>query len=210
MEKFEILFCEKINHVLGNLDPAHDLSHVKRVVSSAKAIAILEGANLEVVIPAAWLHDLVNLPKDHPERSMASRLAAKAALLFLTNVDYPKKYFPEIFHSIEAHSFSGGIYPETLEAKIVQDADRLDGLGAIGLARLFSISTQLNRPFYNVEDPFAANRPIDDKQNALDHIDTKLKKVVELMNTQSAKFEAIKRMSFIQDFLEQLKSEITD
>ncbi|MDD4973943.1 MAG: HD domain-containing protein [Bacteriovorax sp.] len=208
MKNFEILFAEKINHVLGTLDPAHDLSHVLRVVKTAKMLALAEGANLEVIIPAAWLHDLVNLPKNHPERSLASKLAAKAALEFLTSVDYPQKYFPEIAHAIEAHSFSGGIHPESLEAKIVQDADRLDGLGAIGLARLFSISSQLNRPFYHAEDPFALSRSLDDKQNAIDHIEIKLKKIVELMNMPSAKVEAKKRMSFIEKFLDQLRTEI--
>ena len=111
-------------------------------------------------------------------------------------------------HAIEAHSFSSGIIPETLEAKIVQDADRLDALGAIGLARLFSISTQLNRPFYDQEDPFAVKRDFDDKKNAIDHIKIKLEKIVETMNTKSAKIEAYKRYQFIEKFLEQLKSEI--
>jgi uncharacterized protein len=208
MEKFEILFAEKINHVLGSLDPAHDLSHVLRVVKTAKMLAVAEGANVEVIIPAAWLHDLVNLPKNLPERSSASKLAAIAALEFLSSVDYPQKYFAEIAHAIEAHSFSGGIPPESIEAKIVQDADRLDALGSIGLARLFSISTQLNRPFYHAEDPFAQSRSLDDKQNAIDHIEIKLKKIVELMNTESAKVEAQKRILFIEIFLEQLKSEI--
>jgi uncharacterized protein len=208
VEKYEILFAEKINKVLGTTDPAHDLNHVMRVVKTAKALAISEGANLEVVIPAAWLHDLVNLSKDHPERSKASQLAAIAAIEFLNSVDYPQKYFSEISHAIEAHSFSGGITPKTLEAKIVQDADRLDGLGAIGLARLFSISTQLSRPFYNFDDPFAAKRPLDDKQNAIDHIEIKLKKIVELMNTKAATVEAKKRFHFIENFLDQLKTEV--
>ncbi len=208
MKKFEDIFAEKIKDVLGEKDPAHDLSHVKRVVSTAKKIATEEGANLEVVIPAAWLHDIVNLSKNHPERAEASKMAAASALNFLTKVDYPQKYFSEIAHAIEAHSFSGGIRPLTLEAKIVQDADRLDGLGAIGLARLFSISTQLQRPFYNHDDPFALNRSFDDRENALDHIEMKLKKVVGLMNTHSAQIEAQNRFMFIEQFLKQLRDEI--
>ncbi|MGZ3786944.1 MAG: HD domain-containing protein [Bacteriovorax sp.] len=208
MKQFEILFAEKINQVLGTIDPAHDLAHVKRVVKTARSLALVEGAVLEVVIPAAWLHDIVNLPKNHPERSSASKMAAIEALALLKEISYPSEYFKAIAHAIEAHSFSGGVAPETLEAKIVQDADRLDGLGAIGLARLFSISTQLNRPFYFYEDPFAEKRDLDDKQFAIDHIEIKLKKVVGMMNTPSAKAEALKRFQFIENYLMQLRSEI--
>lgn len=208
MEKFESLFLFKINESLGSNDPAHDLLHIKRVVKVAKELAMNERALMEVVIPSAYFHDFVNLPKDHPERNKASRFSAIAAIEYLKSIEYPDKYFSQISHAIEAHSFSSGIYPETLEAKIVQDADRLDGLGAIGLARLFSISGQLNRPFYHEKDPFGLSRSLNDKQNAIDHIEIKLKKVVGLMNTQLAKVEAEKRYKFIESFLNQLKYEI--
>lgn len=208
MKQFEKLFEQKIASVLGSIDPAHDLAHVKRVVSTAKQLCLSEKADPEVVIPAAWLHDLVNLPKNHPDRKSASALAAKEAVFFLKSIHYPQDKFPGIIHAIEAHSFSSGIIPTTIEAQIVQDADRLDGLGAIGLARLFSISTQLNRPFYNDADPFATDRPLDDQDNAIDHIFIKLKKVAELMNTESAKKEAKRRFHFIEEYLSQLKSEI--
>jgi len=208
MKQIEKLLEQKIASVLGTIDPAHDLLHVKRVVSMAKKLALEEKADLEVVVPAAWLHDLVNLPKDHPERKLASTMAAKEAVFFLKSIHYPPEKFDAIAHAIAAHSFSSGIMPETLEAKIVQDADRLDGLGAIGLARLFSISTQLKRPFYHGADPFASDRELDDQDNAIDHIFIKLQKVVCLMNTTSAKVEAQKRFSTIENFLSELKREI--
>lgn len=208
MQSFENLFAEKINHVLGHLDPAHDLSHVKRVVNTAKKLAKEENAINEIVVPAAWLHDLVNLPKNHPDRKKASALAAEEALKYLRSVEYPEKYLDSIHHAICAHSFSAGITPTTLEAKIVQDADRLDALGAIGLARLFSINTQLGRVFYDHKDPFAQKRSLDDKLYGLDHIFIKLEKISESMNTVSASIEAKRRFSFIQEFLNELKKEI--
>lgn len=208
MNDFEKLFSEKIQNVLGCLDPAHDLAHVTRVVSTAKKLALEEKANLEVVIPAAWLHDLVNLPKNHPDRKKASVLAADEALVFLQSVSYSQKYFKEIHHAICAHSFSANIKPETLEAQIVQDADRLDALGAIGLARLFAITTQLGRPFYDFNDPFAQNRPLDDKDFGIDHIYIKLEKISNTMNTNSARVEALRRFKFIEVFLDELKKEI--
>jgi len=208
MMNFEKLFSDKIQDILGYKDSAHDLAHVTRVVSTAKKLAVEEGANLEVVVPAAWLHDLVNLPKDHPDRKKASVLAADEALIFLQSVNYPQKYFTEIHHAICAHSFSANIKPETIEAHIVQDADRLDALGAIGLARLFSITTQLGKPFYDFNDPFAANRPLNDKDFGIDHIYTKLEKITHSMNTHSARVEALRRFKFIEEFLDELKKEI--
>lgn len=208
MTNFENLFSDKIEAVLGYKDPAHDLAHVKRVVSIAKKLAEEEKANLEVVVPAAWLHDLVNLPKNHPDRKKASVLAADEAMIFLKSVNYPEKYFTDIHHAICAHSFSANIKTETIEAKVVQDADRLDALGAIGLARLFSISTQLGSLFYDINDPFFKNRPLDDKHFALDHIYVKLEKITHSMNTESARVEALRRFKFIEDFLDELKKEI--
>ena len=208
MNEFEKLFEEKINSVLGSKDPAHDLLHVKRVVKMARELAIKERAQLEIVLPAAWLHDLVNLPKDHKDRKMASRLAAVEAVQFLTAIGYPAKYSPGIIHAIEAHSFSAGIKAETLEAQIVQDADRLDGLGAIGIARLFAISAQMGTSFYNALDPWADGRLYDDKKFAIDHIQLKLKSITETMNTLLAKQEAKRRFLVIENYLEQLKMEL--
>ena len=208
MNEFEKLFEEKITAVLGSKDPAHDLLHVKRVVKMARDLAIKERAQLEIVLPAAWLHDLVNLPKDHKDRKMASRLAAVEAVQFLTAIGYPAKYFPGIIHAIEAHSFSAGIKAETLEAQIVQDADRLDGLGAIGIARLFAISAQMGTSFYHGLDPWADGRQYDDKKFAIDHIQLKLKSITETMNTLLAKQEAKRRFLVIENYLEQLKMEL--
>lgn len=208
MNAFEKMFEEKISSVLGNRDPAHDLLHVKRVVKMAKALGEQERAKMEVILPAAWLHDIVNLPKDHKDRKLASKFAAIEAIQFLKNIGYPAKFFPEISHAIEAHSFSSGIVAETLEAQIVQDADRLDGLGAIGIARLFSIGTQMEKPFYEEWDPFAVNRSYNDKNYTIDHIAVKLKVVSESLNTLSAQLEGKNRFQFIETYLDQLKKEI--
>lgn len=195
--------------ILGFKDPAHDINHVERVVGMARHIAIEKKASMEIIAPAAWLHDLVNLPKNHPDRKRASVMAADEAISFLRSVDYPEKYFKDIHHAISAHSFSAGIKPETIEAQIVQDADRLDALGAIGLARLFSITTQLQRPFYDAADPFAKNRELDDKLYGIDHIHIKLKSIAETMNTDFAKKEAAKRFKYIENYLKELEGEIS-
>ncbi|MES2965327.1 MAG: HD domain-containing protein, partial [Bdellovibrionota bacterium] len=155
---WEPIFEEKIRSVATVDDPAHDLAHFKRVVATAKRLAEAESARLDVVVPAAWLHDLVIVPKNDPRRSQASRLSGEEAKKFLDEIGYPKELHADIAHAVEAHSFSANIEPRTKEAAVVQDADRLDGLGAIGLARVFATAGLMKRAFYSDDDPFCTTR----------------------------------------------------
>ncbi|HVT73443.1 MAG TPA: HD domain-containing protein [Lacunisphaera sp.] len=189
-------------------DAAHDLEHVRRVVANARRLAAAEGARLEVVLPAAWLHDCVAVPKDSPERTAASRLAAAQAVAWLRAWGWPEALLPDVAHAIEAHSFSAGVPPRTLEAKVVQDADRLDALGAVGLARCLMLSGESGRPLYATEDPFCDRRPPDDRAAAVDHFHTKLLRLEELMQTASGRREARERTEFLRMFLAQLRREI--
>lgn len=208
LEDYEKLFFAKIFSMMSHADPAHDLLHFQRVVRSAKRLCAEEKGCLKIVVPAAWLHDLVIVPKSDPQRSYASRLSAKAALQFLTEIDYPKKYHDEIGHAIEAHSFSANIEARTLEAKIVQDADRLDGIGAIGIARCFATGGLLQRPFYSEDDPFCCSRLPDDKSFTLDHFYAKLLKVVDSLKTKAAQIEGQRRLKIMNQFLADFEIEI--
>jgi len=187
---------------------AHDLAHVRRVVANARRLAAAEGATLAVVLPAAWLHDCVIVPKDSPRRTEASRLAAAAAVTYLQAEGYPAMYLNAIAHAIAAHSFSARIPPETTEARIVQDADRLDALGAIGIARTLMLGGAMGTPLYNPGDPFAALRPPDDHAWTLDHFYTKLLTLSATMQTRAGRTEAETRTAFMQDYLRQLGDEI--
>nr|WP_233090182.1 HD domain-containing protein [Vibrio sp. IB15] len=189
-------------------DAAHDISHIKRVVKTAKALCAQEQAKLEVVLPAAYLHDCFTFPKNHPDRAQSSKMAADKAIAFLKSIDYPTPYLDEIHHAIVTHSYSANITPETLEAQIVQDADRLDSLGAIGIARCLYVGQSFNAELYNHEDPFANQRDLDDKHYSVDHFYVKLFKLAETMNTKSAKLEANKRTDYMRGFLEQLGAEV--
>lgn len=196
-----------VEECLSASDTAHDLAHIRRVVNMALKLARAENADCEVVEAAAWLHDCVALPKNHPDRHKASALAAQKAEQFLRNTDYPGEKISSVVHAIRAHSFSAGIRPETPEAEIVQDADRLDALGAIGIARCFLVAGQLNRPLYDSEDPFCEQRPPDDSTWTIDHFYQKLLKLPDTMNTESAGIEALKRAAFMREFLSRLKAE---
>jgi uncharacterized protein len=189
-------------------DPGHGPAHLERVVATALRLAAEERARVEVVLPAAWLHDCVHVAKDDPARSQASRLAAEHALRFLESEGYPADWLPAIRHAIEAHSFSAGIEPRTIEAKVVQDADRLDALGAIGLARCIAVGAALGRPLYEPVDPFCRARAPDDGGSSVDHFYAKLLKLEGTMQTRAGRREAGRRTRVLRSFLAQLESEV--
>ncbi len=208
LSQFEPLFLEFMQQEM-QVDAAHDIEHVKRVVKTAKQLCDEENADIAIVLPAAYLHDCFTYPKDHPNRKQSSAIAAKKAIAYLESIQYPQHYHDAIAHAIEAHSFSANIRPNTLEAQIVQDADRLDALGAIGVTRCIQVSTHFNAQLYNDNDMFAKERELNDKQFTVDHFQTKLFKIVDTMNTESAKLEANKRKAFMQTYLKQLHDEVT-
>ena len=189
-------------------DPGHDWAHITRVVKTATALATEEKADLAVVIPAAYLHDIVNIPKNHPDRSRASELAADKAIKLLREHGYDETKFQGIHTAIVEHSFSRGLTPSSIEAACVQDADRLDAVGAMGVLRCAAVNVEMKTSFYDPEDPFAARRTLDDRTWMVDHYYVKLLKLAETMQTAAANREGQRRVAFMQSFLEQLRSEI--
>lgn len=183
--------------------PAHDYSHVLRVEKLARQIALAEGARIEVVAAAAVLHELINLPKQHPDSPRSGDLCADAALRLLGDDELAA----DIAQCIREHAFSKGARPTTLEAAVLQDADRLDAIGAIGIARCFATTSEMMRPFYAPDDPFCRERVPDDKQWGLDHFYRKLLRIE--LNTETAREMGRERMEFLRTYLEQLDRELT-
>ncbi|HDC4301499.1 phosphohydrolase [Enterobacter kobei] len=191
-------------------DSAHDISHFRRVWMTARKIMIHHQADPLVVLTACYFHDIVSLPKNHPERSQSSRLAARKTrdILHRDFPDFPPDRFAAVEHAIEAHSFSAGIAPQSIEAKIVQDADRLEALGAIGLARVFTVSGGLGVALFDAEDPFADARPLDDRAFALDHFQTKLLRLPDTMQTDVGRDLAQHNADFLVHFMAKLSAEL--
>ena len=189
-------------------DPAHDFEHVMRVYNNAKKISKQEKANQKLVLSAALLHDIVSYPKSSKHSKFSSIDSAKKSKLILKKYDFTVEEITIISDAIADHSFSQNKIPQTLEGKILQDADRLDALGAIGIARVFATSGSLNRPFYNIDDPFCNKRNPNDNLWAVDHFFNKLLKLESMMNTKSGKTEAKKRTKVLKEFLKQLKNEV--
>lgn len=204
---FEDKFLEYMQAEMTQ-DLAHDINHVLRVVKTAKFLCRKENAIEEIVVPAAYLHDCFSFEKNHPDRNQSSKIAANQATAFLTDIEYPLPYLDAIHHAIVSHSFSAGVEPQTIEAKIVQDADRLDALGAIGISRCLQVSSKLDRPLYSDDDAFCSNRTPDDSLYTIDHFYTKLLSLAKTMKTDAAREEAKSRTSFMQAYLKQMEAEI--
>ena len=190
-------------------DSAHDFEHVLRVYKNAKKICKEEKANEKLVLSAALLHDIVSYPKSDKRSKMSSLESAKKSKQILKKYDFSKEEIMIISDAICDHSFSQNKVPRTLEGRILQDADRLDALGAIGIARVFATGGSLKRPFYNLDDPFCKTRIPDDKIWTVDHFFQKLLKLESLMNTKSGKVEAKRRTRVLKEFLNYLKQELS-
>ena len=189
-------------------DSAHDFNHILRVYNNAQKICKKEKADEKLVLSAALLHDLVFYPKSDKRSRMSSIESAIKSKSILKKYNFSNAEITIISNAIEEHSFSQNKTPTSIEGKILQDADRLDALGAIGIARVFATGGSLKRQFYNVADPFCKQRIPDDKIWTLDHFFKKLLKLESLMNTKYGKIEARKRTVVLKDFLKQLKQEI--
>jgi len=197
----------KARNMITN-DPTHDFDHIMRVYNTAEKLAKKEKANKKLVLCAVLLHDIISFPKSDKRSkysSIKSSLKAKKILQKFNLTDIEIKIITD---AIRDHSFSQNRIPSTLEGKILQDADRLDAIGAIGIARAFAVGGSEHRPFYNKSDPFCSKRKPNDKKWTLDHFYKKLLKLEKLMNTKSAKAEAKRRTKILQNYLTNLKKEI--
>lgn len=207
-EPFESLAAQLIPFACESDDGSHDLAHILRVFKNAMRIHGAEGGDGEILAAAVLLHDCVSVEKNSPLRNEASRLAAQKASDILRRLAWDEGRIAAVSHAITAHSFSAGIAPETLEAKILQDADRLDAIGAIGVARCFYIGGRMNSGLHDVADPRGQERQLDDKRFAIDHFPIKLFKLADGFQTETGKRLAADRharlVSFYNDFLEEI------
>ncbi len=190
--------------------PAHDFSHVLRVVENARRIALGEGADVGITTTAALLHELFNYPKSHPDSHLSGDVCADHAAVLLRARGCPDGAVEPICAAIRTHSFSKGAMPDTLEGKVLQDADRLDAIGAIGIARCLATCAEMGRPFYSPVDPFCHSRQPDDKAWGIDHFYKKLLRIPEALHTPTARRLAAGRSQAMGAFLAQLECEISE
>jgi uncharacterized protein len=193
---------------LDTSDGAHDLAHLLRVWHNAQRIAAVEGGESDVLAAAVLLHDCVALDKTSPLRPRASALAAEQAGTILSELGWNEDQIAAVQHAVAAHSFSAGIVPMTLEARVVQDADRLDAIGHIGIARCFYTAGRLGSALYQVDDVSSEHRVLDDSRYALDHFRSKLLRLGENFQTATASRMAAERIRVVAAFLAGFEAEL--
>jgi len=204
----ETLAGALIAHAAEGDDGSHDLAHILRVFRNAMRIHAGEGGDGRILAASVLLHDCVAVEKNSPLRAKASALAAEKASTILAGLGWNSRDIEAAAHAITAHSFSAGVVPETLEAKILQDADRLDAIGMVGVARCFYIGGRMGSGLYDPFDPAATNRSLDDKRYAIDHFQTKLFKLADGFQTATGRKLAAARDRSLRDFLSAFMDEI--
>jgi len=207
---FDQLAAKLLDASTGDEDGAHDLSHIVRVWRNAKLIHREEGGELEALAAAVLLHDCVQVAKDSPLRSKASLLAAKEARVRLEALAWEPSRVDIVACAIESHSFSAGVAPASIEACILQDADRLDAIGLCGIARCFYTAGRLGSHLYDLADPEAKSRPLDDTRNALDHFPKKLLTLEGSFKTRRGQELAKERHQRLHEFYRAMLSEVQE
>lgn len=205
---FEALAEALIPHATEGDDGSHDMAHIHRVFRNAMRIHAQEGGDGAVLAASVLLHDCVAVEKNSPLRAQASRLAAEKASGILQAMGWSNANIEAVAHAILTHSFSANIAPETLEAKILQDADRLDAIGMVGAARCFYIAGRMGSALYDPQDPLAKNRPLDDRRFAIDHFENKLFKLADGFQTQAGRQIAGERHARLRQVLDLFLDEI--
>tara|TARA_B100001741_G_C16504232_1_gene576305 strand:+ start:240 stop:878 length:639 start_codon:yes stop_codon:yes gene_type:complete len=192
----------------GN-DSSHDFEHAIRVLKNVEKIVVSEGGDLDILIPAALFHDVVIYPKDHPNSDNAPIESAELVAEILNNIEeFPKEKIRRVCEAIEKCSFGKDDVPDNIETKILRDADKLEATGIISIMRTFASTGQMNRPFYNPDDPFCEKRTPDSKCYGLDLFYSRLLIVPDRMYTKIAREIAVERNTFLHDFIKELKKEL--
>jgi len=188
-------------------DSAHDAAHALRV---ARWTLVLGGGEVDAreAVAAALLHDAVNPAKDSPERARAGERSADVARERLPALGFPPPAVARIAEAIRDHSFSRGVVPTSPLGCALQDADRLEALGAIGLLRCISTGVRIGGAWFDADDPWAEARPLDEARFSVDHFFTKLLALPATLSAAAGRAEAERRAAFLREFLARLGDEL--
>jgi len=201
---------------LDAADLSHDLDHVLRVYAWSLRLAPEAGVDEDLAGAAALVHDLVNVPKDDPGRASAGEKSADQARGALAGAGYDDGEIDRISAAVRTSNWSAGRVAEEPLGELLQDADRLDAIGAIGVFRTFTCAQRMVENgsrvrFAATDDPLARRgRTPDDKRFALDHFPVKLLKLAKGMHFRSSREEAKRRHATMVALLDEMQRELTD
>lgn len=200
-----------VRNKLLNEKTGHDWFHIERVTKNAINIGQKERANLFIVTLASLLHDLADDKIVENERKALINIKQ-----WLHSLNVKKEDIEHILYIIQSISYKGGNFKQlqTLEAKVVQDADRLDAIGAIGIARCFVYAGRKGIPIYdpslNIREEMTIEEYRNGKSSAIHHFYEKLLKLKDLMNTNTGRNLAIERHQFMVTFLNHFYKELEE
>lgn len=207
-----MLTLDKARAWYEHVDAVHDFSHIERVYKMSERLALAEGANLEIVHAAALLHDADGTAPGSDTRKEHHLRSAEFARAVLQEEGWTEECIQAVQHCVRAHRFRGDQEPpESIEAKCIFDADKLDVLGAIGAVRTVVYAALAGTPFYTPPSQqfIESGKEIEGELHSAYHeYIYKLQKIEKKLFTQTAKEIAKSRSQYLDGFFEQLIAEI--
>jgi uncharacterized protein len=201
-----LITVEKARRYYEEADAIHDFDHVQRVLALAERLAREENADLEIVRTATLLHDIA---RGHGDRLVADHAHAGAEYARELLAEHPPEQVEAVAHAIAAHRFRTGPSPQTLEAKILYDADKLDAIGAIGVARAFAFGGyEGQRLWADVSPGYRETQATRHEHTPVHEYQIKLSKIKDRLLTEGARKLAEERHTFMVAFFEQLEQEV--
>jgi len=187
---------------------SHDFSHTQRVYNLAVEIGKKEKADLDIIKAAAFLHDIARLKEDNKECECHAEEGGKIAEKILAEMNFSYDKIENVVHSIKVHRYSKKLNAETKEAKILQDADRLDALGAITIARIFAYGGKKNRKIHNPELKPQEYKHNSESASSFIHFYEKILKIKpDTFNTKEARKIAKGRYKFVEEYVDRFLKE---
>jgi uncharacterized protein len=200
----------------GCEDAAHDYDHLVRVIALADKIQATEGGDLPTIWAAVAIHDL-GQERERRFGGDHALIGAAVAAELLTNTPFPQQYIPAVQQAIREHRITGGVIPQTLEGRILYDADKLDSLGAIGIGRLYCITGRYNQKVYSpipddIVEPMDRKtiRTLRRRPDYSPYIEFQLLfgNLPDRMTTNTGRELAHERFAYMQEFFTRLQQEV--
>ncbi|WP_256295719.1 HD domain-containing protein [Haloarchaeobius salinus] len=200
---------ERAETYFGGLAPTHDWHHVERVVENARTLAARTDAPVdeETLLAAAWLHDIGRKREADGEIADHAEWGAAEARRILDAQDVPAGTVDAVAHCIRAHRFSNDVEPRSYEAELLSDADNLDAIGAVGLARTFAYAGEHGHTLHDPElPPEADDSPAG--ETSFNHVHKKLLRIEDRMYTDAGRTMAADRHAFLETFVDRFEREV--
>lgn len=187
---------------------SHDWDHTQRVYNLCMHIGRIEGADLKLLEIAAYLHDVGRSYQDESKGEICHAERGEAmAREFLTEYPASEEQKANIIHCIRAHRFRGNHQPETLEAKVLFDADKLDAIGAVGIGRAFLFAGEVGARLHNPHVEPENTKPYSEEDTGYREYKLKLSKIKDRMLTAEGRRMAEDRHAFMEAFFKRFTEE---